>query len=59
MLGFQEGVGASHTSLIINPNLYIRIVEYSIKVLINCDIRKYVDLNRDKRNTPAMGFVDT
>lgn len=28
MLGFQEGVGASHTSLLINTNLYIRIVEY-------------------------------
>jgi len=26
VLGFQEGVSASHTSLLINTNLYIRIV---------------------------------
>ncbi len=39
MLGFQEGVGASHASLLINTNLYIRIVEYSIILWKICKYR--------------------
>jgi len=39
VLGFQEGVGASHTSLLINTNLYIRIVEYSIPISKSCKYR--------------------
>ena len=39
MLGFQEGVGAPHTSLLISTNLYIRIVEYPIGQLNCCEYR--------------------
>jgi len=53
VLGFQEGVGASHTSLLINTNLHIRIVEYSISQSKYCEFRNSEIKICDKHNNVA------